>query len=83
MKIFRRISFALLCLGIFLAWSWIPRTLDRSDFLRLYDVVAVICANAMAIWCVAFRKEEKILSWIGWGLVVVAIFIFSYVPRFT
>jgi hypothetical protein len=84
-KILRRVAFALLCIGILIAFDlkWNAKHYTLGTFIlhreeiMAYDLhqalIGLSSGLGMLVWCFAFNKKEGILVRIGWFLAGIGI----------
>jgi hypothetical protein len=88
LKAFRRALFVLPCVGILVAF-YLSQTAYPAHYMLSYwkvhheeieryddrqTLIGLSSGAAMLLWCMVFRKEERLLSRVGWFLAVVGIY---------
>jgi hypothetical protein len=85
MKAIRRTLFALPCIGIlvtfYLMWTAVPYTVGwlriHHREIEQYDdrqILLGLCSGAaMSLWCIVFRKQERLLTKVGFLLAILGV----------
>jgi hypothetical protein len=85
LKVFRRVLYLVLCIGVFLSLLLEPHAYPlpihhpiKVDLF--YPDLGGFLGFGMLIWCITFRKSEKVFTLFGWIVAIIGICIVPWTP---